>query len=267
MRAVYGNAKGKIPNCKPGVHAQRRGSARMCRELLDVTSRWRRSEIWRSSTRQEGSSSDHQKVAENENCISTPHSTIRFLFRPLPPPLISSIPFTMFALRNFSRSVPRSAARLSAKAFRPQASLFRPVVAFQPSCSHAVPRLTASFHISVARRQESDSRTIPRKNVDANANVSQHNRSSSPSSRVRSPWSRTRARMQICPPILRNTSRTAPLRYHLLSDLRAWMNANLNRSKTSLAIRKLPSLAHSAMKRSASPSPRPILTIPCLTTK
>ncbi|KAJ4300787.1 Mitochondrial acidic protein mam33 [Kalmusia sp. IMI 367209] len=61
----------------------------------------------------------------------------------------------MLALRNIARSAPRSAARLSSKALRPQSSLFRPVATL-PSWAPAVPRLTASFHISTARRQESD---------------------------------------------------------------------------------------------------------------
>ncbi|KAH5429005.1 hypothetical protein HBI47_113200 [Parastagonospora nodorum] len=59
----------------------------------------------------------------------------------------------MLGLRNLARSAPRSAARLSTKAIRPQSSVFRQTAAFQPSWA-SVPRLTASFHVS-ARRQES----------------------------------------------------------------------------------------------------------------
>ncbi|KAJ4384632.1 Mitochondrial acidic protein mam33 [Didymella sp. IMI 355093] len=60
----------------------------------------------------------------------------------------------MLSLRNIARTAPR-AARLT-KAVRPQSSLFRQTAAFQPAWSQAAPRLTASFHISAARRQESD---------------------------------------------------------------------------------------------------------------
>ncbi|KAF2641431.1 regulatory protein-like protein suaprga1 [Massarina eburnea CBS 473.64] len=60
----------------------------------------------------------------------------------------------MYALRNLARAAPRSAARLST-AIRPQPSLLRSA-ALQPSWSKSVPRLTASFHLSAARRQESD---------------------------------------------------------------------------------------------------------------
>ncbi|KAH8727213.1 mitochondrial glycoprotein [Phaeosphaeriaceae sp. PMI808] len=61
----------------------------------------------------------------------------------------------MLALRNLARSAPRSAARLSTKAVRPQSSLFRPTAGWQPSWASSVPRLSASFHLSTARRQES----------------------------------------------------------------------------------------------------------------
>jgi complement component 1 Q subcomponent-binding protein len=63
----------------------------------------------------------------------------------------------MLSLRSLARAAPRSAARYSAKAVRPQASLFRPTVAVQPAWSHAVPRLTAAFSLSAARRQEGSS--------------------------------------------------------------------------------------------------------------
>jgi hypothetical protein len=59
----------------------------------------------------------------------------------------------MLGLRNLARNAPRSAARLSTKAVRPQSSVFRQTAAFQPTWA-AVPRLTAAFHVS-ARRQES----------------------------------------------------------------------------------------------------------------
>ncbi|KAH7394169.1 regulatory protein-like protein suaprga1 [Phaeosphaeria sp. MPI-PUGE-AT-0046c] len=60
----------------------------------------------------------------------------------------------MLGLRNLARSAPRSAARLSTKAIRPQSSVFRTTTAFQPAWTASVSRLTASFHVS-ARRQES----------------------------------------------------------------------------------------------------------------
>ncbi|KAF1973554.1 regulatory protein-like protein suaprga1 [Bimuria novae-zelandiae CBS 107.79] len=63
----------------------------------------------------------------------------------------------MLGLRNIARSAPRSAARLSTKAFRPQSSLLRPVAAL-PAWTQSAPRLAASFHISAIRRQESDVR-------------------------------------------------------------------------------------------------------------
>ena len=63
----------------------------------------------------------------------------------------------MLSLRSLARAAPRSAARYSAKAVRPQASLFRPTAAVQPAWSHAVPRLTAAFSLSAARRQEGSS--------------------------------------------------------------------------------------------------------------
>ncbi|KAF2660649.1 mitochondrial glyco protein [Lophiostoma macrostomum CBS 122681] len=62
----------------------------------------------------------------------------------------------MLALRNLARSAPRSAARLSTKAARPQTSLFRQTAAFQPAWAQSAPRLTASFHLSAIRRQDSD---------------------------------------------------------------------------------------------------------------
>ncbi|KAF2129981.1 mitochondrial glyco protein [Dothidotthia symphoricarpi CBS 119687] len=61
----------------------------------------------------------------------------------------------MLALRNLARTAPRSAARLSSKTVRPQPALLRQTAAFQPSWAQAVPRLTAAFHISAARKQES----------------------------------------------------------------------------------------------------------------
>ncbi|KAF1946570.1 regulatory protein-like protein suaprga1 [Clathrospora elynae] len=60
----------------------------------------------------------------------------------------------MLALRNLARTAPRSAARLSTKAVRPQPSLLRQTTAFQPAWAAPIPRLTASFHMS-ARRQDS----------------------------------------------------------------------------------------------------------------
>ncbi|USP73288.1 hypothetical protein yc1106_00562 [Curvularia clavata] len=60
----------------------------------------------------------------------------------------------MLALRNLARTVPRSTARFSTKAVRPQAAL-RQTVAFQPAWTASVPRLTASFSISAARREDS----------------------------------------------------------------------------------------------------------------
>ncbi|CAG5149830.1 uncharacterized protein ALTATR162_LOCUS2461 [Alternaria atra] len=59
----------------------------------------------------------------------------------------------MMSLRNLARSAPRSAARFSTKAIRPQSSLRQ---AFQPAAWAApIPRLTASFHVSAARRDDS----------------------------------------------------------------------------------------------------------------
>ena len=78
----------------------------------------------------------------------------------------------MFALRNFARSAPRSVARLSTKAARPQPSLFRQAAAFQPSWTQSVPRLTASFHISAARRQEGSGIASPSTASKARANAS-----------------------------------------------------------------------------------------------
>lgn len=63
--------------------------------------------------------------------------------------------FTMMSLRNLARSAPRSAARFSTKAVRPQSSLRQ---AFQPAAWAApIPRLTASFSMSAARREDSGS--------------------------------------------------------------------------------------------------------------
>ncbi|KAJ4984916.1 regulatory protein SUAPRGA1 [Stagonosporopsis vannaccii] len=59
----------------------------------------------------------------------------------------------MLSLRNIARSAPR-ATRFT-KAVRPQSSLFRQTAAFQPAWTQAIPRLTASFHASAIRRQES----------------------------------------------------------------------------------------------------------------
>ncbi|KAF2025051.1 mitochondrial glyco protein [Setomelanomma holmii] len=59
----------------------------------------------------------------------------------------------MLALRNLARSAPRSAARLTTKAVRPQSSPLRSTAAFQPAWTASVPRLTASFSLS-ARRQD-----------------------------------------------------------------------------------------------------------------
>lgn len=63
---------------------------------------------------------------------------------------------TMLSLRNLARSVPRSAARFSTKAVRPQTAL-RQTAAFQPAWTVAVPRLTVSFSMSAARREDSGS--------------------------------------------------------------------------------------------------------------
>ncbi|ENI03717.1 hypothetical protein COCC4DRAFT_82394 [Bipolaris maydis ATCC 48331] len=60
----------------------------------------------------------------------------------------------MLSLRNLARSVPRSVARFSTKAVRPQTAL-RQTAAFQPAWTAAVPRLTASFSMSAARREDS----------------------------------------------------------------------------------------------------------------
>lgn len=62
----------------------------------------------------------------------------------------------MLSLRSLARSAPRSAARFSTKAVRPQAFL-RQTAAFQPAWAVAAPRLTASFSVSAARRQDSGS--------------------------------------------------------------------------------------------------------------
>jgi complement component 1 Q subcomponent-binding protein len=61
----------------------------------------------------------------------------------------------MFALRNIARSAPRSFARISSKAVRPQ-SLFRQAALYTPSWTQNVSRLGASFHTSVVRRQDSN---------------------------------------------------------------------------------------------------------------
>ncbi|CAN9084074.1 unnamed protein product [Alternaria sp. RS040] len=59
----------------------------------------------------------------------------------------------MMSLRNLARSAPRSATRFSTKAVRPQSSLRQ---AFQPAAWTApIPRLTASFSMSAARREDS----------------------------------------------------------------------------------------------------------------
>lgn len=71
----------------------------------------------------------------------------------LPVYIFSSI--NMLGLRNIARAAPRSAARLSARAIRPQSSLVRPA-AVLPAWTQSVPRLTASFHLSAIRRQDSD---------------------------------------------------------------------------------------------------------------
>ncbi|PVH96664.1 mitochondrial glyco protein [Periconia macrospinosa] len=64
----------------------------------------------------------------------------------------------MYALRNLARSTPRSVARFSSKAtIRPQPSLFR-TAALQPSWSQFTPRLTASFHVSAVKKQDSEVR-------------------------------------------------------------------------------------------------------------
>lgn len=55
----------------------------------------------------------------------------------------------MFALRSLARTAPRSAARLCSKA------ALRQTAVLQPTWTQAVPRLSAAFHVSAARRQES----------------------------------------------------------------------------------------------------------------
>ncbi|ORY03416.1 mitochondrial glyco protein [Clohesyomyces aquaticus] len=62
----------------------------------------------------------------------------------------------MFALRNLARSAPRTAARFSTKAARPQISLLRQSAALQPSWTRTLPRLTSSFHTSLVRREQSN---------------------------------------------------------------------------------------------------------------
>ena len=57
----------------------------------------------------------------------------------------------MLSLRTLARSAPRSAARFSTKAVRPQS--LRPAAAFQPWAA-PIPRLTAAFHMSAVRRQD-----------------------------------------------------------------------------------------------------------------
>ena len=65
----------------------------------------------------------------------------------------------MFAIRNLARTAPRSIARLSTRAVRPQPSAFTKVSAFQPAWSQA-PRLAAAFHVSAARREDGGGRNI-----------------------------------------------------------------------------------------------------------
>ncbi|KAF2197670.1 mitochondrial glyco protein [Delitschia confertaspora ATCC 74209] len=62
----------------------------------------------------------------------------------------------MFSLRNAARSAPRSFARISSKAIRPQAPLFRQAALYQPSWTQTVSRLGASFHSSSVRKQDSN---------------------------------------------------------------------------------------------------------------
>lgn len=57
----------------------------------------------------------------------------------------------MLSLRALARGAPRSAARLSTKAVRPQS--LRPAAAFQPWAA-PIPRLTAAFHMSAVRRRD-----------------------------------------------------------------------------------------------------------------
>ncbi|KAF2174873.1 mitochondrial glyco protein [Zopfia rhizophila CBS 207.26] len=66
----------------------------------------------------------------------------------------------MLALRNIARSAPRSIARLSTKAARPQTSLCRQAAVFQPLWTQTIPRLASSFHTSVSRRQENVSEEL-----------------------------------------------------------------------------------------------------------
>ncbi|RMZ70240.1 regulatory suaprga1 [Pyrenophora seminiperda CCB06] len=58
----------------------------------------------------------------------------------------------MLSLRTLARSAPRSAARLSTKAIRPQS--LRPVAAFQPWAITPTPRRAAAFHMSAVRRRD-----------------------------------------------------------------------------------------------------------------
>lgn len=70
-----------------------------------------------------------------------------------PPPIAYT--HAMLALKTLARSAPRSAARLTTRAARPTPALLRPTTAFQPAWATSIPRLTASFHMSAARRQDS----------------------------------------------------------------------------------------------------------------
>jgi hypothetical protein len=108
---------------------------------------------------------------------------------PLPIAEISSPPHIMFAIRNLARTAPRSIARLSTKAVRPQPSAFTKVSAFQPAWSRA-PKLTAAFHVSAVRREDGGGRTIQAP-CGFQANWVQSTKSSSQSSRMRSLWRRT----------------------------------------------------------------------------
>lgn len=118
-------------------------------------------------------------------------------FQPLPSQIISFHPrysqntSKMLGLRNLARNAPRSAARLSTKAVRPQSSVFRQTAAFQPAWAASVPRLTAAFHVS-ARRQESGAGKKNHKNRGRALLMKwQSAMSLSQSSRARSPWRRT----------------------------------------------------------------------------
>lgn len=133
------------------------------------------------------------RAIEKSNCTQkAPHP--QFLISLLSTISISNdTPHTtlnMLGLRNLARNAPRSAARLSTKAVRPQSSVFRQTAAFQPSWAASAPRLTASFHVS-ARRQESGAGASSHENGGPALTAPQSAMSLSQSCRAKSPWRRT----------------------------------------------------------------------------